>query len=73
MDGYQATRLIRERGDDIPIIAMTANAMEGERERCADAGMDDYVAKPVDFAALAATVRKWSPTALGPEGEAAAD
>ena len=64
MDGIEATRVIREReqGTDsrIPIIAMTANAMKGDRQACLDAGMDDYVSKPFKPADLFATVRKYS-------------
>jgi CheY-like chemotaxis protein len=51
MGGLEATRAIRERernsGGHIPIVAMTANAMKGDRERCLESGMDDYVSKPV--------------------------
>jgi two-component system sensor histidine kinase/response regulator len=66
LDGYQATAAIRaleaERGRSrLPIIAMTANAMEGDRERCIDAGMDDYLAKPVTRATLANTLQRWLP------------
>jgi len=62
MDGYQTTGAIRkmEGGDKhTPVIAMTAHAMEGDRERCLEAGMDDYIAKPVDPKALADVLDKW--------------
>jgi PAS domain S-box-containing protein len=62
MDGFTAAATIRGRKDvhaSIPIVAMTANAMKGDREKCLDAGMDDYIAKPIDPKELAATVAKW--------------
>ena len=61
MDGYTAARTIRENKDhqDLPIIAMTANAMEGDREKCLAAGMNDHVAKPINPRELYATLAQW--------------
>ncbi len=61
MDGYQATREIRsgEKGRRIPIIAMTAGAMRGDEEKCLEAGMDDYVAKPFYQATLEDALKRW--------------
>jgi CheY-like chemotaxis protein len=64
MDGFEATRAIRaeEAGTPrhIPIVALTANAMQGDRERCLTAGMDDYIAKPVTTQTLAAALERWA-------------
>ncbi len=68
MDGLAATRAIRKtaRGGSLPIIAMTANAMAEDRERCMEAGMTDYVTKPIDPEALFATLRRYLGTAVPP-------
>jgi CheY-like chemotaxis protein len=63
IDGFEATRRIRTSGkagcDSIPIIAMTANAMETDKENCLRAGMNDHISKPIDPALLSETLRRW--------------
>jgi CheY-like chemotaxis protein len=64
MDGYACTGALR-RGEagvhnaDLPVVAVTANAMKGDEQRCLDAGMDDYIAKPVRAEALRERVERW--------------
>ena len=64
MDGYEASRRVRDlatgaRNHSIPIIAVTADAMPGDREKCLQAGMSDYLAKPIEAPQLAAILEKW--------------
>jgi len=61
MDGLAATRALRERFShaDLPILAMTANASDADRQQCADAGMDEHITKPIDPAHLYATLLRW--------------
>jgi two-component system sensor histidine kinase/response regulator len=72
MDGFAATAAIRQcevsTGQHVPIIAMTANAMQGDRERCLAAGMDDYLAKPITAASLYTVLAQFEPeTEVPPE------
>ncbi|MBF0295154.1 MAG: response regulator [Magnetococcales bacterium] len=72
MDGLAATRAIRQgaASPDLPIIAMTANAMEGDRERCLEAGMNDYITKPLDPDVLHVVLARWVGIAAPPVGNA---
>jgi CheY-like chemotaxis protein len=66
MDGYEATGTLRSSGTknaNLVVVAMTANAMTGDREKCLAAGMNDYVTKPVKLDALARCLDKWLPSA----------
>jgi CheY-like chemotaxis protein/HPt (histidine-containing phosphotransfer) domain-containing protein len=77
MNGFEATAAIRqkeqERGGHIPIIAMTAHAMKGDRERCLNAGMDGYVSKPIKAAELVAAIAEVVPANEGGPAEDAGD
>lgn len=74
-DGFETTREIRCRQASLGeerrpiVIAMTANAMKEDRQKCLDAGMDDYLSKPVFKEQLAAAIARWSPVTYSPEGE----
>ncbi|MBF0182003.1 MAG: response regulator [Magnetococcales bacterium] len=78
MDGYEATRRLRALPgmERLPIVAMTANALSGERERCLSVGMNDHLAKPIDLDDLYAILARWLPSASpirSPERDAPAD
>ena len=68
MDGFEATAAIRKVRLSPPILALTANAILGDRQRCLDAGMDDYLTKPVALEALASAVEHWAKPELAMHG-----
>lgn len=59
MDGYEATRTLREHGIQTPIVALTANALEGDREKCLACGMNDYLSKPIQADKLREALARW--------------
>ena len=70
MDGYEATRRLHGNPDVSPhgvIIAMTAHAIEGDRDACIAAGMDDYIAKPIRFEDLRLMIEKWKKKIFQPQ------
>lgn len=67
MDGFEATRQIRlmeKHGSHVPVIAMTANVLDGARERCLAAGMNDYISKPVSVEQFQAALQRWIPDCI---------
>ncbi len=72
MDGYEATRVIRQnpRWKNLPIVAVTANVMQGDREDCLASGMDDYITKPYNRKQLKEVIARWAPHPQEPQADA---
>ena len=62
MNGYEATKALREKGLKTPIVALTANAMKGDDKKCIEAGCDDYMSKPIDRGRLIEVMSKYLQT-----------
>ena len=62
MNGYEATKALRKEGITTPVIALTANAMKNDKEKCIEAGCDGYLPKPIDHAQLVQMLNKYLPT-----------
>jgi CheY-like chemotaxis protein len=78
VDGYESTRRIRANeasrlGPRLPIVALTANALSGDRQKCLDAGMDDYLAKPYTAEQLHAKLVRWLPEVIASGARSAGD
>ena len=69
LDGYETTQQLRKdpRWLNLPVIAMTANAMQGDREKCLEAGMSDYITKPVRIEELKSVLERWTQTDMAVE------
>ena len=63
MDGYTLASKVREHGWQLPVVALTAHAMSEERQRCLDAGCDDFTTKPIDKRSLLTICQRWMPVA----------
>ena len=69
MNGYEATGILREKGIDTPIVALTAYALKGDDKKCLEAGCDNYLCKPIDRAKLIQIISKYIPSTTETPGD----